>query len=240
MYKRQVRLTAPGVTGPLLEGDARLVHPSWPVALGTAVELRWRRDGVGVALSQANRPWSVRAGADGRGETTIVQPGIPVVIGSRGTVEVWRGDVRVARVGVRPESSARLAAPPSAPPEAPLSLRERRLLVRVILDVAASTLPVGDAVSSLLARDATADGVTLAARLGPRPVETLGRWLADEQNEAFRLALADALAATSDPASLRARLPKAIRCWIPRLQSVQRAHPLRVLAGCWRSGGSDG
>ena len=56
----------------------------------------------------------------------------------------------------------------------------------------------------------------LAARLGVSPVATVSRWLANPRNEPLRLVLADGLAATEDPAARRARLPRALRCWIPR------------------------
>jgi hypothetical protein len=137
----------------------------------------------------------------------------------------------MARVGVRPEPDRTVSTSADAHPEPPLDRLDRRVLVGAILEVAASTHPVGAALSARLARHETPRGVALAARLGAYPIESLGRWLADEQNEALRLALDEAMSGTDDPATLRARLPKAIRCWIPRLQGRRTQQPLRVVAG---------
>ena len=231
LESRGVRLAAPGSSGPLERGDALLVHASWPVELRTAVHFRWGRDGVSVRMDASSEPWSIRAGAHARGEHTTLQPGVSVFLGCRGSMELCRGDTVAARVSIRPHPGLPEVASVCAPPEPPLELADRRVLVRVILEVAASTHPVGDALSSLLARHEEPNGAALAARLGPQPVEVLGRWLADERNDALRLALADGLAGTGDPATLRARLPKALRCWIPRLRRARPQRALRLVAG---------
>ena len=210
-------------------GEQRVVHPSWQAQPGAELALAWRRDGVWVRQAGGDHRFTVWAGADARGERTPLEPGVPVHLGLRGSVTLRRGEQLVARVDLRPEGDATTQAPPP-PTEPPIDRSDRRILVDVILSVARSTAPIADALLDLLPRH-DADGAdVLAMRLGPRPIETLGRWLAAPCNEPLRLALADALASADHPAALRARLPKALRCWIPRLPGNRR-DGLRLVVG---------
>jgi hypothetical protein len=120
---------------------------------------------------------------------------------------------------------------PDEPRGPAIGLGERRILVDVILEVAASTVPVSDALGVLIARHDAPGAAALATRLGAHPVETLGRWLGDDRNEPLRLALADALGRAENAAALRARLPKALRCWIPRLSAGRRGGLQLVVGG---------
>jgi len=199
----------------------RVVHPAWPAELESAVRLDWRRDGLRVRLEHPVDGFRVFAGAASRGERTPLSPGDSVPLGLRGTVEVFGGDDVIARLDVRPEVLAPAELPPTVS-EPAIGLADRRVLVDVVVDVAESTAPFADALGTLLARHESPGGAALAARLGRHPVGTLGRWLGDDRNEPLRLAIADALAQTDDPIGLRARLPKAVRCWIPRLRNPRR------------------
>jgi hypothetical protein len=228
---RRVRLAAPGVLAPVGRGEALLPHPTWPKALGTDLHLVWRKSGVQVEVHRATAEWSVRAGPHVRSERTPLVPGVPVLIGLRGSLELWRNDAVVARVDVRPVTDTTPELDAEHATEPPIGLADRKVIVDILLSVAASTMPVDDGLAVLLARHESPAGAALAARLGLHPVATLGRWLAAPHNEPLRLALAEAIASTPEPASMRARLPRALRCWIPRLGHRPHPRTLRLVVG---------
>jgi len=215
LTSRGLSFEACGVPGAVVPGDAVLELAAWPEALSGRVRLEWGRHGVRVRVDDLPEGWSVRAASDSRGEATPVVSDVPVVLGTRGQLAVWQADSVRLTVRVAPPAQAEHLDSP-APEAPPLRRTDRKILLDTILEATASTVPLADALPVLVSRHASPGAAALAARLGVSPVATVSRWLANPRNEPLRLVLADGLAATEDPAARRARLPRALRCWIPR------------------------
>ena len=218
-----------GKPSEVVPGDAVLELAAWPAALSGLVRLVWGRHGARVCVATLPQGWSVRAASDARGETTPVEPDVPVVLGTRGRLTVWQGDAAVLEVRVAPQAASVVDARVE-PTDPPLQRVDRKILLEAILEATASTVPLADALPVLVSRHPSAGAAALAARLGVSPVATVSRWLANPRNEPLRLVLADGLAATDDPAARRARLPRALRCWIPRWSRSESRRSLRLVA----------
>lgn len=230
LSSRGLSFEATGHPTEVAPGDAVLELAAWPAELSGRVRLVWGRHGLRVCAASLPEGWAVRAASDTRGEATPVEPDVPVVLGTRGRFTLWQGDAVVLDVRVTPQQASP-AATPAPPVEPPLRRVDRRVLLETVLEATASTVPLADALPVLVARHPSPGAAALAGRLGSSPVATLSRWLADGRNEALRLVLADGLAATDDPPARRARLPRAVRCWIPRWSRLEPPrHSLRLVA----------
>jgi len=229
LRSRGLSLEACGAPAEVVPGDAVVELPAWPVALSGKVRLAWGRHGVRVRVTELPSGWSVRAASDAWGEAIPVEPDVPVVIGTQGGLTVWDRDQVKFKVRVAPHQTE-AAFPTESTPAAPISRIDRKVLLDIILEATASTIPLADALPVLLSRHPSPGAAALAARLGVSPVATVSKWLADPRNDTLRIVLADGLAATDDPPARRARLPRALRCWIPRWTSARSASDLRLVA----------
>ncbi len=222
LRSRGLSFEASGAPALVVPGDAVVELPAWPVALSGKVRLAWGRHGVRVWVAELPGKWTVRAAADAWGEATPVEPDAPVTIGIHGSLTVRNGDQVAFDVRVAPHrKEAAQPTEPALPP--PIRRADRKVLLEVILEATASTSPLADALPLLVSRHPSPGAAALAARLGVSPVATVSKWLADPRNDALRLILADGLAATDDPPARRARLPRALRCWIPRWADARQS-----------------